>query len=91
MGSVARYESDHKSARLRRKHEQLAQMGKLAGGGSARPFGYEKGRRTIIATEASLIRDGARRILVTIREYRQRDGPLRARSGPRQPALTLRG
>lgn len=63
MGSVARYESDHKSARLRRKHEQLAQMGKLAGGGWARPFGYEKDRRTIRASEAKLIRDGARRIL----------------------------
>jgi len=62
MGSVARYESDHKSARLRRKHEQLAQMGRISGGGH-RPFGYEDDRRTIRTSEAKLIREGARRVL----------------------------
>ncbi len=63
MGDVARYESDQKSHRIRRKHEQLAQMGKLAGGGWARPFGYERDRITIRPAEAKIISDGARHIL----------------------------
>lgn len=63
MGSVARYESDQKSHRIRRKHEELAQMGKISGGGWARPFGYEKDRRTIRASEATLILEAAVRII----------------------------
>jgi len=63
MGSVARYESDQKSHRIRRKHEELAQAGKLSGGGD-RPFGYEDDRRTVRASEAELIREAARLVLV---------------------------
>ena len=33
VGSVARYESEHKSARLRSKHRELAEAGAVAGGG----------------------------------------------------------
>ena len=62
MGSVAKYESDHKSSRILRKHEELAKQGKGSGGGT-RPFGYEEDRVTIRQSEAKLIRDAARRVL----------------------------
>lgn len=62
VGATARYESEHKSARLRRKHEQLAAEGKLAGGGT-RPFGFDPDRVTIRDDEATLIREAAGRIL----------------------------
>ena len=62
LGAVARKESDDKSRRLKRKHLELAQNGKVAGGGT-RPFGYESDRRTIVPEEAAVIRDLARRVL----------------------------
>ncbi len=43
LGAVAKNESDDKSRRIKRKHEELAQAGKIAGGGS-RPYGYEAGQ-----------------------------------------------
>jgi DNA invertase Pin-like site-specific DNA recombinase len=55
VGSVARHESEHKSARLRRKHEQLAEAGKLSGGGW-RPFGFDDDRVTIRDDEAEALR-----------------------------------
>lgn len=39
VGAVARMESEHKSERIRRKHEQLAKQGRRSGG-SGRAFGY---------------------------------------------------
>jgi site-specific DNA recombinase len=62
LGAVARKESDDKSRRLKRKHLELAQNGKVAGGGT-RPFGYESDRRTIVPEEAAVIRNLARRVL----------------------------
>lgn len=62
QGAVARKESDDKSRRIRRKHEELAHAGRLSGGGT-RPFGYEANRRTIRPAEAATIRDCARRAL----------------------------
>lgn len=71
VGSVARYESEHKSARLKAKHLQLAERGALAGGGS-RKFGYACKRAdtsscltatcthdgiTVIEAEAAIIRE----------------------------------
>ena len=61
-GAVARNESDGKSRRIRRKHEELAAAGKVSGGGS-RPFGYEADKRTIRAEEAEVVRDCATRVL----------------------------
>jgi DNA invertase Pin-like site-specific DNA recombinase len=61
-GAVARKESDDKSRRIRRKHEELAAAGKLSGGGT-RPYGYEADRRTVRPDEAEVIRDCARRVL----------------------------
>ena len=62
LGAVAKKESDDKSRRVRRKHEELAQAGKIAGGG-ARPYGYESDKRTVRESEAIVIRDCARRVL----------------------------
>ncbi|MEA2199409.1 MAG: site-specific recombinase [Solirubrobacteraceae bacterium] len=61
-GAVARKESDDKSRRIRRKHEELAAAGRISGGGS-RPYGYEIDKRTIRPDEAEVIRDSARRAL----------------------------
>jgi DNA invertase Pin-like site-specific DNA recombinase len=61
-GAVARKESDDKSRRIRRKHEELAAAGKPSGGGT-RPYGYEADKRTIRPDEAEVIRDCARRVL----------------------------
>jgi site-specific DNA recombinase len=62
QGAVARKESDDKSRRIRRKHEELATAGKVSGGGS-RPYGYEQDKRTVRVEEAEVIRDCARRVL----------------------------
>lgn len=62
VGSVARKESEDKSRRLRRKHQELAERGKLSGGGR-RPFGFETDRVTLRAEEAEAVRDAAQRVL----------------------------
>lgn len=61
-GAVDEHESDHKSERIRRKHLELAQNGKVPGGG-IRPFGYEADRVTVRESEADLIREAAERVL----------------------------
>lgn len=61
-GSVARKESEDKSRRLRRKHEELAAQGKVSGGGR-RPFGYEADKVTIRESEAREIRSAVARVL----------------------------
>ena len=62
LGAVAAKESDDKSRRTQRKHEELAEKGKLSGGGS-RPYGYGEDRLTIRLEEAEVVRDCARRFL----------------------------
>jgi site-specific DNA recombinase len=62
LGAMARKESDDKSRRITRKHQELAQAGKVSGGGT-RPFGYEADRRTIVESEAVVIRELAERAL----------------------------
>jgi site-specific DNA recombinase len=61
-GAVARKESDDKSRRIERKHEELAAAGKVSGGGS-RPYGYETDKRKIRPEEAEVIRHLARQVL----------------------------
>jgi site-specific DNA recombinase len=60
LGAVARKESDDKSRRIRRKHEELAQRGKVSGGGS-RPYGYETDKRSLRPAEAAIVKECARR------------------------------
>jgi DNA invertase Pin-like site-specific DNA recombinase len=62
LGAVSRKESDDKSRRIRRKHQELAQAGRIGGGGT-RPYGYEADRRTIRESEAAVIRECAKRLL----------------------------
>jgi site-specific DNA recombinase len=62
LGAWARYESEHKAERNRRKALELAQAGKIAGGGP-RPFGYERNRMTVRESEAQMIREWVRRVL----------------------------
>lgn len=61
LGAVARKESDDKSRRTTRKHQELAEAGRAVGG--TRPFGYESDRVTVIEEEAELLREAAERIL----------------------------
>lgn len=62
VGSVARFESEHKSERLRAKAAELARAGKVGGGGT-RPFGFEADRITVVESEAKVIRECADRVL----------------------------
>ena len=77
LGAVARKESDAKSRRIRRKHEELARQGQPSGGGT-RPFGYNDDRVTIKKAEAKLIREAAKRLLAgeatrsIVRDWHQR-------------------
>ena len=61
-GAVARKESDDKSRRIQRKHQELALAGRLSGGGT-RPFGFEANRREIRPAEAAIIRECTARVL----------------------------
>jgi len=55
LGAWARFESEHKSERLRRKHLEVAQAGGVGGGGE-RPFGYDKDGLRIREDEAAELR-----------------------------------
>ncbi|CUR54202.1 hypothetical protein NOCA2140025 [metagenome] len=60
--AIANQSSRDASRRIRRKHDELAEQGKYAGGG-ARRYGYEKDGTTIREAEAEVIRLAARRVL----------------------------
>lgn len=62
LGGLSKYESDHKSERILRKHEELALAGKISGGGS-RPYGYEADRRTVRPAEAAIVKECVKRFL----------------------------
>lgn len=62
LGAFARKESDDKSRRISRKHEEIAAQGRPSGGGT-RPFGYESDHRTVRPAEAAIIRECAARAL----------------------------
>jgi DNA invertase Pin-like site-specific DNA recombinase len=65
VGAVARGESEHKSERVKRKHQQIGEQGRWHGG--PRPFGYAyaddgSGDLVIVPEEAAAIRKAAERI-----------------------------
>jgi site-specific DNA recombinase len=62
LGAVSRKESDDKSRRITRKHQELALAGKSAGGGT-RPYGYRPDRRTVEPSEAAVVREAVARVL----------------------------
>lgn len=61
MGSIARYEVEHRSERIKSKKAELAEQGLSHGG--KRPFGYDKTQSVIVEEEAEVIREMASRIL----------------------------
>jgi Resolvase, N terminal domain len=60
LGSAARYESEHKSARQRRKALEIAKEGRVSGGGT-RAYGFEPDFVTVREGEAAVIRTLAAR------------------------------
>lgn len=60
LGTVARYESEHRSERLRLKYDELAAAG-LPKGTGKRPFGYQGVE--LVPEEAALLREAAARLL----------------------------
>lgn len=85
LGSIARYESEHKAERLLAKFEELARDGKPHGG--ERCFGYEKDGLTLNEAEASLIREARDRLFAgestasIMRDWKQR-GVVGVRGNP---------
>jgi DNA invertase Pin-like site-specific DNA recombinase len=69
-GTIARRESEHKSARIKRKHKQLAEEGTFVAG-RHRPFGYQwetkpggkRGGLKVVPGEKRLVVEAARRVL----------------------------
>lgn len=64
LGSIARYESEHRAERVMEHHNQLAEQGRWHGG--RRPFGYrykEDGGIEVDERERDAIRDARERIL----------------------------
>lgn len=63
LAAVAASESDAKSRRMKRKHQERAEKGLPSMGGANRPFGYMQDRVTVNQFEAQVIRDMAARYL----------------------------
>jgi DNA invertase Pin-like site-specific DNA recombinase len=61
QGALAAAESDQKSARITRRHQQMAEQGEFHGG--RRRFGYDHGMTAIREAEAAIVRDLAARLL----------------------------
>lgn len=61
VGSVAEYESEHKSERIRRKLQANAAEGKHHGG--SRPYGWNDDRITVKPDEAAAVKEAADMIL----------------------------
>lgn len=61
VGAFSRKESEDKSRRLKAKHLQLAEAGRMNGGGRA--FGFNEDRRTVRGDEADYVREAAGRVL----------------------------
>lgn len=63
FGQLARYESAHKAARVRRAQEQNAREGVWLGG--ARPFGWslDSGHPEVVESEAKIVRDAHSHVL----------------------------
>ena len=80
MVAIANKSSRDSSRRIKRKHDELAEQGKYAGGG-ARRYGYERDGVTIRETEAETLRWAAREVLAgstvssLVRELNQRGMP----------------
>ncbi|MEX2228593.1 MAG: recombinase family protein, partial [Dehalococcoidia bacterium] len=58
----ARMESENASIRIKRKHEELAILGRPQTGGT-RMFGYSQDRQAVVAEEAALVREATTHLL----------------------------
>ena len=89
LGGMARYESDHKSERILRKHLEIAESGRSSGGGS-RPYGYEEDKVTVRPAEAGVVAECAQRLLAgepvrsIVADLNKREIPA-AKGGPWSP------
>lgn len=61
LGAVARFESEHKSARVRRAKERSAHAGIFRGG--RRPYGYEADGHTVVPDEAAAVLEATNAVL----------------------------
>src|SRR5918995_1162046 len=61
-GAIARRESEHRGERMALKMDELAQNGKVKGGG-IRAFGFERDGKTVNKREADLINEAVDRLL----------------------------
>ena len=61
VGAFNRMQSERSAERIQRKHKELAQAGRPAGG--VRAYGYEHDKLTIRESEAAIIREVAERVL----------------------------
>jgi site-specific DNA recombinase len=62
LGAWVRFESEHRSERLRAKMLERAKLGKATGGRN-RPYGYAADKVTVIPAEAKIVRELMRRCL----------------------------
>ncbi len=67
LGSLARYESEHRSDRIRRKMREIAEAGRPNGG--ARPYGYEADQLSPRPDEALIVLELTRRIIEGEKPY----------------------
>jgi DNA invertase Pin-like site-specific DNA recombinase len=76
LGNIARYESEHKAARIMLKNDQMAQAGEPAP--APRSFGYEPGGMVVRESEATIIREAVKRLRAgesmgaIVRDFRDR-------------------
>jgi site-specific DNA recombinase len=61
LGAWARYESEHKAERIKRKHRELAEHGRAPRSG-VRPFGYTRDWSALVPEEAELVREAVARV-----------------------------
>jgi site-specific DNA recombinase len=75
LGVWARFESEHKSERLRAKMLELAMLGRITPGRN-RPSGYAADKVTMVPAEARIVRELMRRFLAgTSTGQRSPSGP----------------
>jgi DNA invertase Pin-like site-specific DNA recombinase len=92
LGTVAEYESEHKSERVRRKLQQNAADGKHHGG--SRPYGWNEDRVTLREDEAAIVLEATERLLAgesvraVVTDLRARDE--RTATGHHWTHVTLR-
>jgi DNA invertase Pin-like site-specific DNA recombinase len=92
--NFAQLEAANTSTRVRRQIAERASTGQMVTYGGRRPFGFEPDRLTVRDEEASLVRDGARRIAagesVTSLAREWNEAGVRTTAGGRWEQTTLR-